>query len=135
MGACGLAVFNRNFLTGAGLGCCRKPWGAPWPLLGRLKLGGCQGTGRAAELLQAARGPPGPLYTVRAGLMCCGLPVALLGRSLGRQSWADARAPGRAGEPLRASCGLLGPSWAALEENEVLTLTKPGNILNVAKEW
>ena len=48
---------------------------------------------------------------------------------------ADARAPGRAGEPLGPSCGLLGPSWAALEENEVLTLPKPGNILNVAKEW
>ena len=42
---------------------------------------------------------------------------------------------GVAAEPLRASWGLLGPSGAALEENEVLTLTKPGNILNVAKEW
>ena len=53
----------------------------------------------------------------------------------GHQSGADARIPGRAAEPLRASWGLLGPSGAALEENEVLTLTKPGNILNVAKEW
>ena len=32
-----------------------------WPSVGRLKPGGCQGTGRAAEVLRAACGPPGPL--------------------------------------------------------------------------
>ena len=32
-----------------------------WPSVGRLKPGGCQGTGRAAEVLRASCGPPGPL--------------------------------------------------------------------------
>ena len=32
-----------------------------WPSVGRLKPGGCQGTVRAAEVLRAGCGPPGPL--------------------------------------------------------------------------
>ena len=36
---------------------CRPLWGAPCPLLGRLKLGGCQGTGGAGEPLRPSCGP------------------------------------------------------------------------------
>ena len=158
----------------------------------------CQGTGGAVEVLQDARGPPGPLCTVRVasscgpslpckpgmgkkscmngGLRSCGIQpklfdrggawllqaamgrtvappgppeagrmpghrhgrgaaAALLWPSVGRLKLGGCQGTGVAAEPLRASWGLLGPSGAALEENEVLTLTKPGNILNVAKEW
>ena len=63
----------------------------------------------AAEGLQDARGPPGPLCTGRAAEVLrkcsgfCGFAaVVQRGPSCVRQSWADARTPGRAGEPLRA---------------------------------
>ena len=94
-----------------------------------------------AWLLQAAMGrtvaPPGP---PEAGRMPGhrhgrGAAAALLWPSVGRLKLGGCQGTGVAAEPLRASWGLLGPSGAALEENEVLTLTKPGNILNVAKEW
>ena len=62
----------------------------------------------------------------------CGPPVALCGPS---EAW---RMPGHR-QGGGGAAGFLWPSWAApgaaLEENEVLTLPKPGNILNVAKEW
>ena len=86
MGACGLAAFNLNFLTGAGLGCCRPPWGAPLPLLGRLKLGGCLGTGMAGEPLRPS----------------CGPPVALCGPSEAGRMPGHRRGGG-------AAAGLLGP--------------------------
>ena len=50
---------------------CRPLWGAPWtirgPLLGPPEPGGCQGTGRAAEVLRASWAHRGPAGAVRAG--------------------------------------------------------------------
>ena len=101
MGACGLAAFNQNFLTGAGLGCCRLPWGAPWSLLGRLKLAGCQdtrqGRGAAAGRLRPSWPLLGPSElggcrdTRRRGGAAAGLlwpPGPLLGRP-GRKRGID----------------------------------------------